>query len=70
MSDFSQRGVPNGDALASLAVVRALIKQLVASKKLTAEELASIVSDADAQIPREHNDAKNEARRLIQGLKG
>jgi hypothetical protein len=69
VSDFAQRGVANGDALASLAIVRALIKSLRKSGKLTAEELSSIIAAADAQIPRDNNDAKNEAHRIIQALK-
>jgi hypothetical protein len=69
VSNFAQRGVANGDALAALAIVRALIKSLRKSGKLTTEELGSIVAAADAEIPRDNNDAKNEAHRLIQTFK-
>ena len=69
MDNFATRGAVNvGDALAALALVRALLKTLQAKKcVIGTSDVNSIVADALGQIgPLSSTDAGREARRLIQ----
>lgn len=68
MDNFATRGPVNvGDALAALALVRALLKTLQAKRVIGTSDVNSIVADALDQIgPLSSTDAGREARRLIQ----
>ena len=68
MDNFATKGPVNvGDALAALALVRALLKTLQAKRVIGTSDVNSIVADALGQIgPLSSTDAGREARRLIQ----
>jgi HEAT repeat protein len=68
MDNLATRGPVNvGDALAALALVRALLKTLQAKRVIGTSDVNSIVADALGQIgPLSSTDAGREARRLIQ----
>lgn len=69
MDDFATKGQPGGaNGMASLAVVRALLKHLEKSGALIPSDVAAIVADALEQLPNENNERTNEAKRLIQIL--
>ena len=70
MESFSHKGPVSADALAALAIVRALLKHMKASGTLIPKDIEKISADALAQIPPGNVDARNEARRLIEELKG
>jgi hypothetical protein len=70
MGDFATKGQPGGpNGMAALALVRALLKELEKSGALIPKDVASILEDALAQIPKENNERSNEARRLIEKLR-
>ena len=69
MNDFAMKGQPGGaNGMAALAIVRALLKHLEKTGALIPKDVTAIVADASAQIPEEHNERSNEAKRLIQKL--
>jgi hypothetical protein len=70
MDNFATKGPVNvGDALAALALVRALLNTLQAKNVIADGDLNSIVADALGQIGSIiNNPAQQEARRLIQKI--
>jgi len=70
MDNFPTKGPVNvGDALAALALVRALLKTLQAKNVIAEGDLNSIVADALGQLGSIiNNPAQQEAKRLIQKI--
>jgi hypothetical protein len=70
MDNFATKGPVNvGDALAALALVRALLKTLQAKNVIAEGDLNSIVADALGQLGSIiNNPAQQEAKRLIQKI--
>jgi len=70
MDNFATKGPVNvGDALAALALVRALLKTLQAKNVIAEGDLNSIVADALGQLRSIiNNPAQQEAKRLIQKI--
>jgi hypothetical protein len=64
MDAFSTAG-PAGDALAALALVRALIRKLHEAGKLSENEVYAILNEAIAPMPQYPNAKFDEAKRLI-----
>ncbi len=70
MNDFATKGQPGGaNGMAALAIVRALLRHLEKSGMLIPKDVATIVTDALAQIPNENNERSNEAKHLVEGLR-
>ena len=70
MDSFGEKGTYRNvpDAMAALALVRALIRNLKNKGIVGQEDINSIVTDALAQFPSFSNEGINEARRLIHEL--
>ncbi len=70
MDNFATKGPVNvGDALAALALVRALLKTLQAKNVIAEGDLNSIVADALGQLGSIiNNPPQQEAKRLIQKI--
>lgn len=58
-----------GESYAALVLVRSLLRHLESSRTLAAKEVTAILADALSQIPPGNEDARNEARRLIEELR-
>jgi hypothetical protein len=64
MDAFSTAG-PAGDAVAALALVRALIRKLHEAGKLSKDEVHALLNEAIAPMPQYPNPKFDEAKRLI-----
>jgi hypothetical protein len=70
MNSFGEKGqVGNGDAMAALAIVRALLRHMKADGKLRPSDIETIADDALSQIPPGNNPGKEDARHLLGELK-
>jgi hypothetical protein len=70
MDIFASKGPAGvGVAYASFAVLAAFIRHLEASGALIPADVEKILNNALRQIPEDRNAAREDARRLIEGLK-
>lgn len=70
MSTVAKKGPPGlGESYAALALVRSLLRHLESSRTLATKEVTAILADALSQIPSENDEARSEARRLIEELR-